>query len=87
VVVLNHISPQNLISDPYLTEKEQYGKKYFLVAIRPAKKCESPDFQVTWDIAFDPTYFLHNMFCHTPSWINNLANHFPSKALFLTYRS
>jgi hypothetical protein len=27
------------------------------------------------------------MFCHTPSWINNLANHFPSKALFLTYRS
>jgi hypothetical protein len=74
VVVPNHISSQNLISDPSLMEKELYGKKYFLLAIRPAQKCESPDFQVTWDIAFDPTYFLRKMFFHTPSWVNNLPN-------------
>jgi hypothetical protein len=31
------MSSQNLISDPSLMEKEPCGKKYFLVAIMPAK--------------------------------------------------
>jgi hypothetical protein len=28
-------------------EKEPNGKKYFFVAMMPAQKCESPDFQIT----------------------------------------
>jgi hypothetical protein len=51
-----------------------------LVAIIPTQMWESLGFHITQEIVFEPTYFLRNKFCHTPS--DNLANHFPSKALF-----
>jgi hypothetical protein len=47
VVVTNHLSSQNLISDPFLMEKEPNGKKCFVVALMPAQKCQSPGFQTT----------------------------------------
>jgi hypothetical protein len=53
----------------------------------PAQKWESPGFQITWEISFEPTYFLLNKVCHTPSSVKNLANHLPSSALFLTSKS
>jgi hypothetical protein len=87
VVVPNHLSSQNLISAPLLMEKEPYGKKCFLVAIMLAQKCESPGFQITWDISFEPTHFFLNSCCQIPSSVNNLTSHFPSKAMLLTSRS
>jgi hypothetical protein len=36
VVLPSHLSSQNPISDPFLIEKEPYGKNNFFVAIMPA---------------------------------------------------
>jgi hypothetical protein len=83
----NHLSSQNHISDPSLIEKYPYWKKVFFYRHNASPKCESPDFQIICEIAFEPTYFLRNNLCHTPSSVNNLTSHFPSKAPFLTSRS
>jgi hypothetical protein len=38
-------------------------------------------------IQFWANILSSQQFCHTPSSVNHLASHFPSKALYLTYRS
>ena len=43
-------------------------------------------FQYNWDNAFEPIYFLLRRVCQTPSLVNSLNNHFPSRALFLISR-
>jgi hypothetical protein len=62
-------------------------KKNFFVAIRPAQKCESPDFHMIWDNTFSPMYFLLRRVCHTSSSVSSLKSHLPSKTEFLTARS
>jgi hypothetical protein len=52
-------------------------EKFFIVAIRPAQKCESPCFQITWDNTFFPMYFLLRRVCQTPSLVRSL------KAIYL----
>ena len=83
----SHLSSQNIICEPSLILKLPNRKKCFLEAISPAQKCESPGFQTSLDTAFEPTYFLHRMVCHTPSWVRSLYNHLPSNAVFLTFKS
>jgi hypothetical protein len=58
-------SSQKHICYPSFIEKVPYQKKNFFVAMRPAQKCESPGFQITWDNAFVPMYFLLRMICQT----------------------
>src|ERR1041384_8534041 len=87
VVLPNHLSSQNLISDPSLIAKDPKRKKFFFVAINPAQKCESPGFHSIWDIALGPTYFLLRRVCHTPSSVRSLNSHLPKRAEFFTSRS
>jgi hypothetical protein len=82
----NQESSQKRICDPSFMETVPYRKKNFFVAIRLAQKCESPGFHNTWDIAFEPMYFLLRRVCHTPSSVRSLKSHLPSRVEFLTSR-
>jgi hypothetical protein len=78
---------QELYLRPISCGERSILEKYFLDAIMSSQKKRITRFPYNPRTAFETTYFLRSNVCQTPSSVNNLASHFPSKALFLNSRS